>query len=231
MKPFIDINHLSKSYKGVDENSSTHVLSDLNLQIQEGDTLGLIGPSGSGKSTLLNLISGLDTPTSGEVWIGGKQVHKLAPQDSAAFRNQTIGFIFQSHHLLPALTARENVIVPALAGHSEMTASESKQRAYHLLEQVGLEGRADHLPSQLSGGERQRVAVARALMNRPQLLLADEPTGALDSANADRLVELILRLNNQFKCTLLMVTHSIEQAKKMDQVNSFDQGKLTKLEL
>ena len=231
MKPFIDINNLCKTYTSVDENSSTHVLSDLNLQMHAGYTLGLIGPSGSGKSTLLNLISGLDTPTAGEVWIGGKQVHKLSPIASAGFRNQTIGFIFQSHHLLPALTAKENVIVPALAGHSEMTAPESNERALHLLEQVGLEDRADHLPSQLSGGERQRVAVARALMNRPKLLLADEPTGALDSANADKLVELILRLNHQFKCTLLMVTHSIEQAKKMDQVNSFDQGNLTKLGL
>lgn len=226
MKPFLDIKNLSRVYRGAGEDSDTSVLSDLNLQMSEGKSLGLIGPSGSGKSTFLNLISGLDTPTSGEVWVGGKQVHNLSSNEAASFRNQTIGFIFQSHHLLPALTALENVIVPALAGHSPMSSCESEDRACDLLDQVGLKDRAKHLPSQLSGGERQRVAVARALINHPKLLLADEPTGALDRTNADNLMEILLRLNQECKCTLLMVTHSEDQAKKMDEVCFFENGKL-----
>ena len=123
------------------------------------------------------------------------QVHQLSPIEAASFRNQTIGFIFQAHHLLPALTAHQNVIVPALAGHGKMNADESKDRANHLLEQVGLSERANHLPSQLSGGERQRVAVARALINQPKVLLADEPTGALDQKNADSLMDMLIQLN------------------------------------
>ncbi|MEL0098424.1 MAG: ABC transporter ATP-binding protein [Opitutae bacterium] len=230
MKPFIEIRNLTKTYQSVAGEFSTPVLNNLSLEVTSGRTLGLIGPSGSGKSTLLNIMGGLDVPTSGEVWIDGNQVHQLSPNEAASFRNQTIGFIFQSHHLLPALTAHENVMVPTLAGHRKGSGSDGWELAHQLLEQVGLKERANHRPNQLSGGEKQRVAVARALINRPKLLLADEPTGALDRANADHLMDILLRLNEEFECTMLVVTHSMEQAKRMDDIWSFQDGKLNAID-
>ncbi|MEK9773090.1 MAG: ABC transporter ATP-binding protein [Opitutae bacterium] len=230
MKPFIEIRNLTKTYPSVAGEFSTPVLNNLSLEVTSGRTLGLIGPSGSGKSTLLNIMGGLDVPTSGEVWIDGNQVHQLSPNEAASFRNQTIGFIFQSHHLLPALTAHENVMVPTLAGHRKGSGSDGWELAHQLLEQVGLKERANHRPNQLSGGEKQRVAVARALINRPKLLLADEPTGALDRANADHLMDILLRLNEEFECTMLVVTHSMEQAKRMDDIWSFQDGKLNAID-
>ena len=229
MNPFIDVKNLNKAYSSTVGEVSNFVLKDLSLQVSKGRSVGLIGPSGSGKSTLLNVISGLDDPTSGEVWVDKNQVHQLSPIEAASFRNQTIGFIFQAHHLLPALTAHQNVIVPALAGHGKMSADESKDRANHLLEQVGLSERANHMPSQLSGGERQRVAVARALINQPKVLLADEPTGALDQKNADSLMDMLIRLKAEFECTMLVVTHSQEQANRLDEVWSFQDGKLSSM--
>ncbi len=230
MKPFIEIRNLTKTYQSVAGEFSTPVLNNLSLEVTSGRTLGLIGPSGSGKSTLLNIMGGLDVPTSGEVWIDGNQVHQLSPNEAASFRNQTIGFIFQSHHLLPALTAHENVMIPTLAGHRKGSGSDGWELAHQLLEQVGLKERANHRPNQLSGGEKQRVAVARALINRPKLLLADEPTGALDRANADHLMDILLRLNEEFECTMLVVTHSMEQAKRMDDIWSFQDGKLNAID-
>lgn len=226
MKPIVQIRNLSKIYPGNGLGSSAVVLTNLSLEVRQGSTLALVGPSGSGKSTLLNLISGLDAPTSGDVLVDGQKVHDLSPEQAASFRNQTIGFIFQSHHLLPALTALENVMVPALAGHVKISASESREHANELLKEVGLADRMNHLPSQLSGGERQRVAVARALINQPKLLLADEPTGALDRANAESLMELICRLNQDHQSSMLLVTHSTTQAEKMNAVWSMEDGKL-----
>lgn len=230
MNPFIDVRNLTKAYPAVTGDFSKPILNDLTLQVSRGRTIGLIGPSGSGKSTLLNLLSGLDEPTSGEVWVDGHQVDQLSSNEAAKFRNQTMGFIFQAHHLLPALTAHENVMVPTLAGHGEAGGSVGRDLAYQLLEQVGLKERASHMPSQLSGGEKQRVAVARALINRPKLLLADEPTGALDQGNADHLMDILLRLNEEFQCTMLVVTHSLTQAKRMDEMLSFQDGKLNAID-
>lgn len=229
MNPFLEVKNLTKTYSCSDGASSTRVFTDLNLQVNAGSTFALVGPSGSGKSTLLNMICGLDSPTNGEVLIGGRKVHEFSPKEATIFRNQTIGFIFQSHHLLPSLSSLENVLVPALAGHGKMSDTQSRSRAMLLLDQVGLASRANHLPSQLSGGERQRVAVARALINEPKLLLADEPTGALDRENADSLIDLLLYLHQQFQNTMLVVTHSISLANKMEMTWSFEDGKLNAL--
>ncbi len=231
MTPFIDIRNLTKAYPIAEDGAPLTVLSGIELKVFPGKTLALVGPSGSGKSTLLNIISGLDSPTSGEVWVSGNKVHDMSAKQAASFRNQTIGFIFQSHHLLPALTALENVMIPGLAGHEKRKDSLLKERAIELLKKVGLSERVHHLPSQLSGGERQRVAVARALINEPKLLLADEPTGALDQANAIRLMELLFQLNQEFETTLLVVTHSMDLAQKMDGTWSFEHGKLSQIKL
>jgi len=215
MNPFIDIRNLTKAYPIAEDGAPLTVLSGIELKVFPGKTLALVGPSGSGKSTLLNIISGLDSPTSGEVWVSGNKVHDMSAKQAASFRNQTIGFIFQSHHLLPALTALENVMIPGLAGHEKRKDSLLKERAIELLKKVGLSERA----------------VARALINEPKLLLADEPTGALDQANAIRLMELLFQLNQEFETTLLVVTHSMDLAQKMDDTWSFEHGKLSQIKL
>jgi len=230
MTAFLEIKNLTKSYPGPQGESSSEVFSDLNLAVTEGSSIAITGPSGSGKSTLLNLIGGLDLPTSGEVWVDGKSVHDLTAEDGARFRNLTLGFVFQSHHLLPALTALENVMVPGLAGHSVRSAQALRQRAEELILEVGLSGREDHLPGQLSGGEKQRVAVARAMINEPRLILADEPTGALDHANAEDLIDLLIALNQEHQTTLVVVTHAISLAQKMQEIWSFSGEKLNKVD-
>jgi lipoprotein-releasing system ATP-binding protein len=229
MPSFLEIKNVTKSFAAPLGEHENVLFSDLNLKIAAGSHFALVGPSGSGKSTLLNLISGLDSPTAGEVWVDGQKVHQLAPNKAAKFRNQTIGFIFQAHHLLPALTAQENVMVPALAGHGVQDGKALLDRSFQLLEQVGLADRASHLPGQLSGGENQRVAVARSLMNNPKLLLADEPTGALDRSNAESLFQLLIRLGHEHNTTMLVVTHSHFLAQKMDKICSFESGELTHL--
>ena len=227
MRSFLEIKNMTKSFAAPLGEHRNVLFSNLNLKIEAGSHYALVGPSGSGKSTLLNLISGLDTPTAGEVWVNGQKVHQMTPDSAAKFRNQTIGFIFQAHHLLPALTAQENVMVPALAGHGGLNGKALRDRAFQLLEQVGLADRASHLPGQLSGGENQRVAVARSLMNNPKLLLADEPTGALDRSNAESLFQLLIRMGHEQNTTMLVVTHSHFLAQKMDKVCSFESGELT----
>ena len=230
MSNFLEIKNLSKSYSAPQGGSSSLVFSDLNLLVKEGKSLAIVGPSGSGKSTLLNLIGGLDRPTGGEVLIDGKKVHQQSSEEAARFRNCTLGFIFQSHHLLPALSALENVMIPALAGHGGVSGKVLQTRALELLHEVGLSERANHLPGQLSGGERQRVAVARALINEPRLLLADEPTGALDQAKAENLMELLVRLNREKETTLVVVTHAMFLANQMEEVWAFDDGYLKKVD-
>jgi lipoprotein-releasing system ATP-binding protein len=190
------------------------VLEGINLELQAGESAAIIGPSGSGKSTLLNIIGTLDQPTSGSVHLDGQSVSELNEKELAAVRNQKIGFIFQSHHLLPQCSVLENVLVPTLAGPSGQRA-EKKTRAESLLDRVGLRDRLHHLPGQLSGGERQRVAVVRALINQPRLLLADEPTGALDQIAAGQLAELLVQVNAEQNVTLIVVTHAAGLAKKM----------------
>ena len=231
MAPFLEIKNLTKAYAAPEGGSSSMVFSELNLEAEAGSSLAVVGPSGSGKSTLLNLIGGLDRPTSGEVWVDGKSIHDLSAEEIARYRNLTLGFIFQSHHLLPALTALENIMVPALAGHGGPSGESLRVRAEELLSKVGLSDRANHLPGQMSGGEKQRVAVARALLNQPRLILADEPTGALDQANAEGLIDLLIALNREHQTTLVVVTHAISLARKMEEVWNFSDGNLNRVDL
>lgn len=228
MNLIVEAKNLSKQFTGQEDGNHTSVFADLNFEVEAETTLALVGPSGSGKSTLLNLISGLDNPSGGNILVDGKDVHAMSADQSARFRNQTLGFIFQSHHLMPALSALENVMLPALAGHGLLEGKELEDRAIQLLEDVGLLNRAKHLPSQLSGGEKQRVAVARALINQPKLLLADEPTGALDQVNAENLINLLLEVCHKNRTTMIMVTHAHSLADKMQSRWNFDHGKLKK---
>jgi ABC-type lipoprotein export system ATPase subunit len=200
------------------------------LEISKGTSVAIVGPSGSGKSTLLNLIGTLDQPDGGEILVDGKVTGSLTADEAASFRNQSIGFVFQSHHLLPQCTVLENIMVPSLAGLGSRKGSELKERAYGLLEKVGLSHRANHRPAEISGGEKQRASVARSLINEPSLLLADEPTGALDKMNSEKLIELLIELNQTLGLTLLMVTHSLEIAKQMKQTYLMDEGKLNLFE-
>ena len=188
------------------------VLRGVNLHVAAGESVAVTGPSGSGKTTLLQLIGALDCPDAGEVRVNGRPLGSLDEAARLRFRNREVGFVFQAHHLLPQLTALENVLVPAWAVENR---DGLHARAVRLLERVGLGGRLTHFPGQLSGGERQRVAVARALVMTPCLVLADEPTGALDQAAAQALVELLLELNAEERMTLLMVTHAGAHARRM----------------
>ena len=179
------------------------ILHPLDLEIGSGEVVAIVGPSGSGKSTLLGLVAGLDMPTTGRVWIAGEEITAMSEDSLAALRGRAIGFVFQSFHLIPSLTALENVALPMeIAGRPNALG-----RARELLDQVGLSARQTHYPSQLSGGEQQRVAIARAFSNDPPILLADEPTGNLDTATGDQIIELLVRLNTSRGTTLILVTH------------------------
>jgi ABC-type lipoprotein export system ATPase subunit len=202
-----------------------NVLRGVDLKMAAGETLSIVGPSGSGKSTVLNIVGALDKADEGEVIVNGQNIEKLGKDELAAYRSTTVGFIFQLHHLLPQCTILENVLVPTLAVPKAKREA-ARGRAEELLEAVGLKHRLNHRPGELSGGERQRVAVARALINEPKLLLADEPTGALDRANAAKLVDLLAELNRSRGVTLIMVTHAPELAERMARVLELVDGKL-----
>ena len=198
------------------------ILDHVSLDVERGDAVAVIGPSGSGKSTLLGLIAGLDTPTEGAIIVGGVDVTRLGESALARFRRETIGYVFQSYHLIPTLTAAENVAVPLeLAGERRVVV-----RARALLEQVGLGDRAHHYPVQLSGGEQQRVALARAVALDPPLLLADEPTGNLDSATGGVIIEQLFTLNRERGSTLLLVTHDPALAERADRIVSLHDGRV-----
>jgi lipoprotein-releasing system ATP-binding protein len=220
----IQVRQLSKTYETPGEN--IRVLTDLDLTVAKGETAAIIGPSGCGKSTLLNLLGALDRPTSGTIKIGGQDISTLTEEQAATFRNHSLGFIFQQQHLLPQLTVLENVLVPRLAGDWQEPAAETEQRARQLLEKVGLGQRLNHLPWQLSGGEKLRTAVARALINRPKLILADEPTGSLDPASTDTVADLLLDLNRDQGVTLIVVTHNANLARRMAKTFELRAGKL-----
>ena len=188
------------------------ILKGIDLEVPRGQFAAVMGPSGSGKSTLLGLLAGLDTPTSGQIFLDGQEISGLKEDELALVRGRKIGFVFQSYHLIPTLTAEENVLLPMeLAGNGD-----GAKRASELLERVGLAGRRDHYPVQLSGGEQQRVALARAFMMRPTILMADEPTGNLDSENGRLVLDLLLALNRQEGTTLVLVTHDQELAAHAD---------------
>ena len=189
------------------------VLKNITLQIEAGGAAAIVGPSGSGKSTLLALLAGLDQPTSGTVWLDGTDITRLTEDERARFRGQKVGFIFQSFHLIPTLTAQENVQVPL-----ELRGEPAVEQAAQLLTRVGLGDRLHHYPTQLSGGEQQRVAIARAFSTRPRILFADEPTGNLDAATGARVIELLTELNREFGTTTVLVTHDQDLARRAQRI-------------
>lgn len=210
MSTLVSLDNVHKTYGSAD--APLHVLRGVTLSVEAGESLAIVGPSGSGKSTLLHLMGALDTPSEGTIQIAGQKLSSLNDKSLAALRNKTIGFVFQNHYLLPQLTVLENVLVPLLAGGSP--GADDLERAAALLNEVGLSDRTSHRPTQLSGGECQRVAVVRALINSPKLLLADEPTGALDSGNATTLTDLLFRLHKDHELTLVLVTHAPDLAQR-----------------
>jgi len=214
--PLLKLIDVCKRYESPTGTEAVPVLRDVTLEIQRGESVAIVGPSGSGKSTLLNIMGTLDRPSSGQVLLDGRELSQLDDIQLAAVRNREIGFIFQSHHLLPQCTVLENVLVPTLANKDAALRNSAVERAKRLLEKVGLGARLTHRPGQLSGGERQRVAVVRALINQPKLLLADEPTGALDRASAQNLSDLLVQLNREEGVTLIVVTHALDLAKRME---------------
>lgn len=224
--PLVELKNVSRHYVDPGSGQRVKVLSHVSLSIEQGESLAIVGPSGCGKSTLLNILGTLDMPDEGELLFDGKSTRELSVSALADFRSRQLGFIFQLHHLLPQCTVLENVLMPALALKKPDTQATLK-RAEDLLAAVGLRDRMKWKPAQLSGGERQRAAVVRALINQPKLILADEPTGALDEANATILTDLLLSLQKETGVALVLVTHHPAQAARMARTLSLKEGTLT----
>lgn len=222
MPPICEFKNVRKIYSGVEE--PLVIFNDLNFSVREGEALAIVGASGSGKSTLLHLMGALDKPTSGAIFFEGQNLADMDQAQQARFRNRELGFVFQFHHLLPEFTTLENVAMPALiAGQNLM---QIKPEAMRLLERVGLTSRSESKPSTLSGGERQRAAIARALLLKPKLVLADEPTGNLDENTAAHVGKLLLELNREMNMSLVIVTHNQELASNMDRALELRAGAL-----
>ncbi|NAX48400.1 lipoprotein-releasing ABC transporter ATP-binding protein LolD [Photobacterium halotolerans] len=219
--------HLSKVYR--EAQLETQVLNDISLQIEAGELVAIVGSSGSGKSTLLHLLGALDAPTAGDVYFKGQKLNGMSANKQARVRNQDIGFVYQFHHLLSDFSAEENVAMPLMIGG--VSAAAAKEQARQILDQVGLSHRYSHRPSELSGGERQRVAIARALVNKPALVLADEPTGNLDHKTALEIYDLMRKLNQESGTAFLVVTHDNELAGKLDRCLHMQDGQLAAFEV
>jgi len=223
-EPLLKLENVTKRYPSPAGPADPPVLDGLCLEVSAGESLAVVGPSGSGKSTLLNIAGSLDTPTAGRVVVDGRDLGEMDAGQLAEFRSRRIGFVFQLHHLLPQCTVLENVLIPTLVAGSPR--DDAEDRARQLLERVGLADRMSYRPGQISGGERQRAAVVRALINRPKLLLADEPTGSLDGPAAERLARLLVELNAEDGVTLIVVTHSEALADCMARVLELRRGRL-----
>lgn len=216
----ISVNHLSKRFH--DGDLDVTVLNDINLSINASERIAIVGASGSGKSTLLQLLGGLDKPSQGEVVLVEKNLNQVSDEECGLLRNQYLGFIYQFHHLLPEFTAQENVAMPLML--RKQSVGQIQDIANNMLERVGLKQRLQHKPSELSGGERQRVAIARALVTQPKVILADEPTGNLDSKTAQYVFDLMMELNQELSTAIVMVTHDMQLAKEMDTVYELTDG-------
>ena len=222
MSEFLQVRDLRKSFRmGAEE---LHILTGVNLSVRRGEFLAIAGPSGVGKSTLLHILGGLDRPTAGEVYYEGVEISRLPEGELAVFRNQTVGFVFQFHHLLPEFTALENTMMPALIGRQPLV--RAQEAAKGILQRVGLAERLAHRPGELSGGEQQRVAVARALALSPDVLLADEPTGNLDSKTGEAIFDLLRELNQEQGLTVVLVTHNEWFARRTDRLLRMADGQL-----
>lgn len=222
--PVLACHQLAKTY--IDGVSKIDVLREVNLEVAPAEMVAIIGASGSGKSTLLHLLGGLDKPSRGHVVLNGKNLQQVSEKEKCQLRNHHLGFVYQFHHLLPEFSALENVIMPLLIRHKKPTLNIAREKAEHLLEQVGLKERTGHRLGQLSGGERQRVAIARALVADPLCVLADEPTGNLDPANAEKVLELFFNLQKVRETSVVMVTHDPLIAKRAQRILKIEEGML-----
>ena len=222
-KAILELQKVNKHYK--DKKRDLHIINDLELEVKEGEFIAILGKSGSGKSTLLNLIGALDRPDSGSIYYDGKEISGFSESDLDSLRNAFLGFVFQFHYLLPEFTALENVMLPAML-MKKNSVDDIRKRATELLKDVELGDRLSHKPSELSGGEKQRVAVARAMINSPKLILADEPTGNLDEETSENIHRLLKKINSEMKQTIVVVTHSSELASICDKRFYLKKGKL-----
>jgi putative ABC transport system ATP-binding protein len=226
----ITLENVSKTYvlggRGKTGGAKVEALKDINLQINKGALIAIQGPSGSGKSTLLNIIGGIDTPTKGTVQIGGRDISKLSDRELTKVRLHKIGFIFQLFYLIPTLTAEENIELPMK--EARLSREARKVRTRHLLKLVGLANRARHYPNQLSGGEQQRIAIARAMANEPEILLADEPTGEIDRPTSEKIMKILKDLNNKRKLTVILVTHDPNIAKRTNRTIVIEDGRIVR---
>ncbi len=225
-KNLLELKGVTKDFAATPDALPLRILNGVDFCLKAGECVAIVGPSGSGKSTLLNIIGALDTPTAGQVLLDGRDLAAMKDRQLAEIRNQEIGFIFQAHHLLPQCSVIENVLVPTLVQPHGAKKAAAQERAHALLDRVGLGERLTHRPGQLSGGECQRVAVVRALINQPKLLLADEPTGSLDGPTAEALGDLLVELNREMHLTLMVVTHAMGLARRMNRVLALAHGKL-----
>lgn len=225
-KPVLRAEHIAKSFDSESGGNPLNVLKDVNLHVQSSEVIAIVGSSGCGKSTLLHILGGLDRPSQGKVFWGDQSIYSLKQDLLAEQRNESVGFVFQFHHLLPEFTALENVMMPAFIRGTGQGEAETK--ATSLLERLGLGGRLNHRPSQLSGGEQQRVSMARALMNDPRLILADEPTGNLDEANTEAILEQLFELREHREFSIILITHEQDIASRCDIVYELENGVLQK---
>lgn len=217
----VNMEHVTKIYGSGD--TRVWALDDVNLTVQKGESLAVVGASGSGKSTLLHVMGGVDTVTNGKVIVDDRDITTLKDEEMSVFRRRKIGFVFQSYHLIPVLTVEENIQMPILLDHKKP----DREYIDHVIEMLGLKDRRKHLPNQLSGGQQQRAAIARALANRPSLILADEPTGALDSTNGNEVMALLQDSVKKLNQTLVLITHNIDLAREADRIVRITDGKLT----